>query len=281
MDKKTCLVTGGTSGVGKAIATGVAEAGYRVVIVSRTEEKGRKAVEDIVRKTGNTDVSFLLADLSIQSSIRDLAEEFKSRYDRLDVLANCAGILKPKKEVTPEGIDLMLAVDYLAHFLLTNLLTDILIKSAPSRVITVVGNHRYLEKIRIDFDDIQFDKNYSGFRAALICALMRAVFSFVFAERMKGRGISSNAFHPGLVKSRLGRYLPLYLKTFVNAIMLFVPQKCKTGVYLALSNDVEGVTGEFFVRKKPAQIGLSAYADKIGDKLWKISEGLTSIIHIR
>lgn len=275
MNKKTCLVTGGTSGVGKAISLGIAKAGHRVVIVARNELKGENAVREIIKKSSNIDVNFLSADLSIQSSIRELSEEFKSKYGRLDVLVNCAGILKLKKEVTEDGIDSMLAVDYLSHFLLTNLLIDLLVKSTPSRVVTVVGSPRYIENIRIDFDDIQFKKNYNGFRAAIACAVMRAVFTFTLAERMKHNGVSSNCFHPGLVKSHLGRYLPIYVRPIVNTIMLFIPRSCPTGVYLAISDEVEGVTGKFFIRKKPVSTKLKVYAEQIGERLWEISESLT------
>ncbi|MEH2376728.1 SDR family NAD(P)-dependent oxidoreductase [Nostoc sp.] len=137
------LITGGTSGVGKATALGLARIGAKVVIISRTTESGQAALSDIAEATGNDRAEFLVADFSLQSSIRKVSEEFKRKYDNLHVLANLAGALFFEKQLTQEGIDMTFAVNYLNHFLLTNQLLDILKESRPSRVITVTGAPRF------------------------------------------------------------------------------------------------------------------------------------------
>ena len=161
MEGKVVLITGGTSGIGRAAATALAAMGAEVVVTGRSEERGEAAVEEIRGTSGNERVSLVLADLAVQAEVRELAEEFRGRHERLDVLVNNAGLIQSRRTETPDGLELTLAVNHLAPFLLTNLLLDLLKKSAPSRVITVSSEAR--RGASINFDDLQSARRYRPF----------------------------------------------------------------------------------------------------------------------
>jgi NAD(P)-dependent dehydrogenase (short-subunit alcohol dehydrogenase family) len=146
---------------------GLARLGAKIVIISRSSERGQDALHSIAEATGNDRGEVLVADLSLQSSIRNVSEEFKRKYDNLHVLANLGGAIYLEKQLTQEGIERMFAVNYLGHFLLTNQLLDILKESRPSRVITVSGAPRFLKNAKINIEDIQLEKHFSGLRAAV------------------------------------------------------------------------------------------------------------------
>lgn len=200
---KVFLITGGTSGVGQAMATGLAKGGAKVVITSRTVAGGQQGIRHIVEATGNDRAEFLVADLSLLSSIRQVSEEFKRRYDNLHVLTNVAGALFFDKQLTAEGIDKAFAVNYLGHFYLTHQLLDILKASGLSRVMTVGGAPRFLQNPTIDFQDIQLKNNYSGMRATSQAMFARLYFTFALAQRLEGTSTTAVAFHPGLITSKL------------------------------------------------------------------------------
>ncbi len=180
MRGRVCLVTGGSSGVGRATATGLARLGATVLMVSRDPGRGEQAAAEIRRGTGNPDVEFLVCDLSLQREVRRLVREVEERFGVLHVLANCAGYLSLRRELTEEGIERRLAVDYLAHFLLTRLLLDRLRAGAPSRVITVAGGPSALRRMRFRFELLES----GGMTSALQAALARALFSFELARRL-------------------------------------------------------------------------------------------------
>lgn len=269
------LVTGGTSGVGRAIAKGVAQAGAKVIIVSRTVQSGEQTSAALIQETGNPNIEYLVADLSLQASIVDATAEFKRRYKRLDVLVNVAGALVFKQETTAEGIDQSLAVNYLSHFVLTRELMDILLQSAPSRIVTMGGAVETAKKPKLNLDDLQLKQGYSGIKSAQQAINERVFFGLELAQRLKGKGVTSVTFHPGIVKSKLTKNSPWWLKLF----MLFLkPQEKDTseiGVYLALSKDVEGTTGVFYDDKKHIVDLNRQYDPAIARKLWAMSEELT------
>ncbi|WP_206170571.1 SDR family NAD(P)-dependent oxidoreductase [Spirosoma pollinicola] len=166
MNGKIVLITGGSSGVGKATAIAIAQRGAKVVIVSRSEARGQVALAEIALKTGNNAGELITADLSLQSSVRALAAAVKQRYARLDGLMNLAGGINVKKQLTQEGVDPSFAINYLSHFLLTQELLDILQASTPSRVVTVSGNPAFIKRAKLDFAVLQGTAKYSGMRAA-------------------------------------------------------------------------------------------------------------------
>lgn len=269
------LVTGGTSGVGKAVATGLARLGAKVVIVSRTEQGGHTAQDTIARASGNDRTEFLVADLADQASIRRLSEEYKRKYDNLHVLANLAGAISFEKTRTKDGLDMTFAVNYLGHFLLTNLMLDVLKESAPSRVVTVAGAPRFIKSAKIHFDDIQFDKQFNGLNASAQAMYARVLFTFELAKRLEGTGVTANAFHPGLVKSNLVRKAPPFLKMLTSVMNALAKADCAVGVELSANPRFEKISGAFFNDKMDRVPSIETYDRVSAEKLWSISEALT------
>ena len=181
MDGKICLVTGASSGIGKATALGLARMGTTVVMVCRDTNKGQVALAEIRQKSGNNSIDLLVADLSSQAAIRSLASEYRSKYQHLHVLINNAGVYYTKRHVTNDGLEAMFAVNYLAHFLLTNLLLDIIKSSAPARIINVAG--AYHAKGRINFDNLQGERDFDGQRANHQSKLADVLFTCELARR--------------------------------------------------------------------------------------------------
>lgn len=274
---KVILITGGTSGVGKAIASGLAKLGARIVILSRNRERGEEALRDIAEATGNDTGEYLAADLSLQSSIRQAGEAFKRKYDRLDALVNAGGAVYFEKELTPEGIERTFAVNYLSHFTLTNELLDLLKESRPSRVITVAGAPRFLKNASFDFEDVQQVNRFSGLRATAQALFARVIFTSELARRLEGTGVAALAFHPGLIQSNLIRTAPWYMKAYGKLSNRSAKKDCEIGVYLAAAKEVESVTGAFFDDKKQ-MIPIPQLQNKdVGKRLWRVSEELTGI----
>ena len=275
MKDKLILITGGSSGVGRAAALGLSPLGARIVLLSRDPERGEHARRDLIEATGNERIECIQADLAEWSSLRRVAGQFKQRYERLDVLLNCAGVLYPKRTISVEGLEMTLAVEFLGHFLLTHLLLETLRSSAPARILTVTGNAGPLRFARIHFDDLQLERGYGPLRAKLQAELAKTLFAIRLASRLQGSGITSNAFHPGLVRSRLIRHLPWYLRIPASLPMTALKREAGTAVYLASAAEMEGVSGRFFEgvgreRKVP-------YAETAADRLWDIAESLTGL----
>ena len=186
MGGKTVLITGGTSGIGKATAVALAAMGANVVVVGRNQERGEAAVGEIRARSHSESVELMLADLSVQAEVRGLAEEFQGRHDRLDVLVNNAGLVQSKRTETADGIETTLAINHLAPFLLTNLLLGRLEKSAPSRVITVSSEAQRWGTM--NFEDMQSRRKYRGFPVYGMTKLANIMFTYELAERLNGTG---------------------------------------------------------------------------------------------
>ncbi|HEX7483396.1 MAG TPA: SDR family NAD(P)-dependent oxidoreductase, partial [Candidatus Bathyarchaeia archaeon] len=203
MSGKICIVTGSNSGIGKETAFVLAEMGATVVMVVRNQEKGEKALAEIIEKTGNKSTSLMLCDMSTLASIRDFAREFKKKYSRLDVLVNNAGGEFSNREVTQEGFERTFAVDYLAPFLLTNELLDLLKVSAPSKIINVSSG--LAKNGKVNFDDLQSVKDYKGMQVYSNAKLMLMMFTYELSKRLVGSGVTANVLMPGFVATNLGK----------------------------------------------------------------------------
>ena len=277
MRGKVCLVTGGSSGVGLATARGLAQLGARLVLVARDRDRGESAAAAIRRETGSTGVEFLSCDLSLQRDVIRLAREVAERFPRLDVLANCAGRLSLRSELTEEGVERTLAVDYLGHFLLTNLLLGPLRAASPSRVITVAGSPASLRGLRLNFEMLEPGARWGGVRAALQSALARVLFTFELARRLQGSGVTANAFHPGLVRTHLDRNLPWPLRLPVRLASLLLSSECPASVMLASSPLAEGRSGLLFAGSRPAAMHPHDRDLDTARRLWEASERLTGV----
>lgn len=270
MRDKVVLITGGSAGVGKAAALGLARLGASVVLLSRDPQRAEQTRQELIAATGNGRIWCLQADLAEWSSVRRAAADFKERYPRLDVLMNCAGVLYPRRKVSVEGVEMTLAVEFLGHFLLTNLLLELLKCSAPARILTVTGNAGPLRFARVHFDDLQLEHGYNPVKAKLQAELAKALFSMELARRLDGSGVTSNAFHPGLIRSRLTRNLPWVLRIPAAIGIALFGRETRTGVYLAASQEVEGVSGRLFERVgDEREIPVDGEA---AGRLWEVAE---------
>jgi len=272
-----CLVTGGTSGVGRSIARALARSGARVTIVSRDEARGVAAAEDLRRETGNPAVDAATADLSSFSSVRALADVIRRKYAALHVLSNNAATLTMKRELTADGVESIFAVNYLSHFLLTALLGDALRAGAPARVITVSGQPRLIARFTPSFDDPASERGFSPFGATIRAAVAKVLFTRELAARLARTGVTANTFHPGLVRSGLPSHLPLLLRLPVRVASLFFAAGSETGIFLALSPAVEAVTGQCFQSKKAVPFQPSYDAQVAARQLWEMSSRLCGL----
>ncbi len=275
IDGKVCLVTGGNSGIGKATALGLARLGGNIVIVCRKETEGRQAESEIRTKSGNQNIDLMQADLTSMKSVHQFAEEFKHRYSGLDVLVNNAGEIVAKRQVTVDGFERTLASNHLGHFLLTNLVLDLVRKSAPSRIVNVSSEaHRGAQ---IHFDDLQGEKKYSAFRAYAQSKLANVLFTYELARRLEGTGVTSNCLHPGLV--RTGLYdnwgLTSLAIRVVSPFFLSAEKSARAVLRLATSPELEGVTGKYFSKIKEVRSSEESYDPQTAQRLWQVSEELT------
>jgi NAD(P)-dependent dehydrogenase (short-subunit alcohol dehydrogenase family) len=277
MEGKVVLITGGTSGIGKASATALAAMGAEVVVSGRNKVQGDKALAEIRRDSGSEKVFLMLADLAVQTEVRTIAEAFKEQRDRLDVLVNNAGLIRSKRVETPDGMELTRAVNHLAPFLLTNLLLDLLKGSAPSRIITVSSEAR--RNAKIDFDDLQSRRRYRAFPVYGMTKLANILFTYELAERLRGTGVVANCVHPGGVNTNFGnnnRSLGLLLFRAFKPLMRTPQRGADTIVYLASSPEAGRMSGKYLTDRKevsPAQ----PRGEALQKRLWEISEELTNL----
>ena len=278
MRDKICLVTGATSGIGGATALGLARLGATVLIVGRNADKCSREVRRIQRKTGNKSVAFVVADLSVQSDIGRLAEEFKQHYDRLDVLVNNAGGYFHKRQLSADGLEMTFALNHLAYFILTHRLMPTLLVSRSSRVINVASqDHR---SARIDFDDLMAEKHYDRHKAYEQSKLANILFTYELARRREGAGPTINALCPGLVRTNLGANNGWLRKKILNLIgrgRISPAEGADTSIYLASSPEVEGINGRYFVRRKDIPSSDASYDRQVAQELWSVSEALTNL----
>src|SRR6266849_6672341 len=279
MQGKACMVTGANSGIGKATALGLAQMGANVVMVARDRARGEVAQNEGKAKSGNNSVDLLVADLSSQQSIRQLVENFKQHYEQLHVLINNAGVFMLTRRETVDGLEITFAVNYLAPFLLTNLLLDVLKASAPARIVNVSSEAH--ENGYIKMDDLQAKKNYRPFRAYGQSKLALVMFTYELARRLQGTGVTANCLHPGFVATNIGQSgMGLASRIVTRLIFAFgiSPQEgAKTSIYLASSPEVEGVTGKYFVKSIPKRSAPISYGESLQRQLWEESVKLVNL----
>jgi retinol dehydrogenase 12 len=278
MAGKICLVTGATAGIGKVTATALAAQGAMLVINGRNKQKTEATVQQIISETGNQSVQSSLADFSDLQQVRDLAAAFKQRYSHLDVLVNNAGAFFNSRIDTPYGVEITFLVNHLAPFLLTNLLFDTL-KASPSARIVNVSSEGHKQD-QMDFDDLGFKKSYFGMKAYARSKLANIFFTYELERRMKNTNVMVNALHPGHVATDIWKTsFPVIgpaLKWIMKLIALTPEQGADNSIYLATSPEVAEITGKYFVKREPVQSSPISYDENIAQKLWEISESLTS-----
>jgi NAD(P)-dependent dehydrogenase (short-subunit alcohol dehydrogenase family) len=260
----TILVTGATDGLGKHVASALARRGATVLVHGRSPERLEATLEELRSQTGNHKVDSYLADLSSLAAVRDLAERILSEFDRFDVLVNNAGIIVQERKESEDGYELTFAVNYLSHFLLTSLLLPLLKDSAPARVVNVAS----AGQSPIDFDDPMLERGYEAMRAYSTSKLAQIMFTLELAERLSGTGVSINALHPASLMDT-----KMVQNTF-GYTMSTVEEGSEAVVRLAVSPELEGVTGRYFDGTREAQANRQAYDPQARDRLWVLSEEL-------
>jgi NAD(P)-dependent dehydrogenase (short-subunit alcohol dehydrogenase family) len=279
MEGKIVLVTGGTSGIGLYTALELARLGARVIIIGRDSVKCIDTVHWIKAQTSNPYVEFLVADLASQVQLWEAAEQFRARYDHLDVLVNNAGGFFLRRKLSPDGIEMTFALNHLAYFLLTNLLIDLLRESPSARVINVSSGAHYNE--HLDFDDLQLSRFYNPIQAYGRSKLSNVLFTYELARRLNGTHITANAVTPGMVATeiwkKVNRWLGPVLSYYIQQVGLTPLEGAQTSIYLASSPDVVGVTGKYFSRQKEVHSGPASYDLDAARQLWEVSLGMVGL----
>lgn len=276
MREKICLVTGATSGIGKVTALRLAQQGATVVLVGRTQQKCEMAVAEIKSQTGNEAVDYFVADISSQKDVRQLAQDYKSRYQHLHVLINNAGIILAKHELSSDGIELTFATNYLGPFLLTNLLLDTLKASAPARIVNVSSDAH--EWIKFDAEQAL---SLSGYRAYYASKFADILFTYELARRLEGSGVTVNALHPGFVATDIirnsspGKIIFTVSKWLKQAVS--PEQGAETSIYLATDPALETISGRYFAKKHAIPSAKGTYNEASAKQLWEMSVRMTGL----
>ena len=282
MKGQTVVVTGGNSGIGLETAAALTAMGARVLLTARNADRGRAAVAEIADRTPGARVQLVVFDLADLSSVRRGAAEILEQAPRLDVLVNNAGVVLSERRVTVDGYEATFATNHLGPFLLTNLVLDRLRASAPARVVNVASTAHNSARKGIPFDDLQSEGRYRGMRVYGQSKLANILFTNELARRLEGTGVTANSLHPGTVRTGYGAdgdargLLAVGLK--VSGPFFLSPAKgARTSVYLASSAEVDGVSGQYFVKCKPRTPRTWARDPDAAQRLWRVSEELVGL----
>jgi len=279
MDGRVCVITGATSGIGRAAAEQLAALGARLVIVARDPARGAAARDEIVAATGNREVALEIADLASQRQVRELAARLLAAEPEIHVLVNNAGLALGVRRLTEDGLEETFAVNHLAPFLLTNLLLDRLRGSSPARVVTVASAaHR---GAAIPFDDLNGERGFSGWLAYGWTKLANILFTAELARRLEGSAVTATCLHPGVVATGFGREGPLLVREFqrlLGRVFLLDPtQGADTLVWLASSPEVVGASGGYYAKRRLVTPSRAARDEAAACRLWQESERLTGL----
>jgi NAD(P)-dependent dehydrogenase (short-subunit alcohol dehydrogenase family) len=272
------VITGATSGIGRAAATALARAGARLMLVARDPARAAAAVEAIGQATGNRDAIVVLGDLAVQRSVRAVAEEIRARVPRVDVLLNNAGVFNLRYTTTPDGIETTFAVNHLAYFMLTLLLREALAAAGAARVVNVASDaHRWG---RLDFDDLGHARRYRAMRVYGQSKLCNILFTYELARRLAGSGITANCLHPGAVATGLGRNNGRLATVGTKLLAPFfrTPEAgADTAVHLATAPELATTTGTYFANRRPRRSSAVTYDAAVQRRLWEVSEAMTGV----
>ncbi len=277
LEGKVCIVTGSNKGIGYAAAHALAARGATVTLACRRPDAAEAARQAIGQATGNPNLSVMTLDLESLASVRQFASDFKATHDQLHVLVNNAGIYTSKRTLTSDGFERTWEVDYLSHFLLTNLLMEPLRRAAPSRVINVSSNGHQMGKI--EFDNLNRETGWSGIRAYGQAKLAQILFTKEFARRFAGTGVSAFAVHPGAVRtdwSRGGTGMRFGAR-MAWPFMLSPDRGADTIVWLASLGETDGWSGQYFTKRQQEQPKADAEDPEVARRLWEVSEVSTGL----
>ncbi|RKH21070.1 SDR family oxidoreductase [Corallococcus sp. CA047B] len=280
LDGKVCLITGATGGIGQETAKALARLGATLVLSGRDEARTAATVAAVREAAPQARVESLLADLSSLASVRALAQAFRERHQRLDILINNAGLIIDRRQVTVDGYEATFATNHLSHFLLTHLLRDLLVASGPARIINVSSfGHAFANTDFLD-DPQTANQPYRPIQVYGNAKLSNILFTKGLAKRLAGTQVTANALHPGAVRTGFGHNSQGIFRHLVKlgAPFMISPEKgARTSVYLAASPEVAGVSGEYFNKCRKAKPSSAARDEALAERLWQVSEQLTGV----
>lgn len=275
------MITGATSGIGEAAARALASMGAEVIGVGRSPEKCSRVEGSIRQQSGNPQVTFLLADLSDFEQVAGLADEIRQRWPALHVLINNAGAFFLRRQLNRQGIEMTFALNHLSYFLLTNLLLDRLIASAPARIVVVASGAHNTGQIH--FNDLNLTRGYNGWKAYAQSKLANIMFTYELHRRLEGRWVTVNCMTPGFVATGIGKNNGVLVRLALwplHRLGAQTPEEgARTVVYLAASPQVEGISGKYFIAGKPVPSSPASYDGEAARRLWQVSETLLRTVH--
>lgn len=272
---KTIIITGSNSGIGKEAAHNLAKSGHRILMLCRDSEKSKEVHQDIVAQTGNENVLLIPVDVSDPSSVRAAIDQIKNKYPKIDVLVNNAGVYKVKREETSYGVEMTFAVNFLGTFMISQLLLDNLQASGNGRIVNVVSE--LYKSGSINFDNLMLKTGYKAGDAYANSKMAAVLYTVELAKRMKEKGITVNALHPGVLATNSFRDYPKFVVKLLN-MFLENPEKGGERIaYLATSDEVKDTTGKYFYKTEEREIDISNQANGTTEKLWQIAQELTGL----
>jgi NAD(P)-dependent dehydrogenase (short-subunit alcohol dehydrogenase family) len=280
MQGKTVLITGADGAIGIETTKAIAKEGAAIVMACINKDAADPVSTVIKQESSNQKIEVMQLDLGFLSSIRDFARQFSQKYMQLDVLVNNAGVYCHKRQETQDGFEKHIGINYLGHFLLTNLLLPVL-KNAPEAGIINVSSNAYFQG-KLDLSDLHLQKKYSGIKGYANSKLAIVLFTQELAERLKDTGITVNAVHPGHVNSSIwniwpGKWYQALLDKILKRVMMTPIEGAQTSIYLASSDEVKGITGKYFEKKKPKDVSPQCKDMQLQKGLWELSEKLTGL----
>ena len=262
IEEKIILITGTSDGIGYQAAVELVKSGYHVIVHGRNWEKAELTLKRIEMDTSKNNLSIVYADLKSFAQIKEMANNIYNRFDRLDVLINNAGIYKSERSITQEGLEETFAINYVAPFLLSNLLIDLLKKRKLSRIVNVASQ---VHSNHFNFENLQFEQGYSGTKAYARSKTALILFTYLLAEKLKNTGITVNCLHPGVINTKL-------LKAAMSFGGLSPIKGAKTLIYAATAPELENVSGKYFVNNRSEPSKDITYNKEIQKKLWRKTE---------
>lgn len=281
MEGKVIVVTGGSSGIGKATALELARQGAEVVIICREPERGQRALAALKKESGNEQVHLLLADLSCLEEVRRLADDLKLRFPRIDILINNAGMMPGRRELTPEGLEVSWVTNYLSAFMLSNLLSDHLMAAGHGQIINISSEaHRLGE---IDFANLSSFRHYSAYTAYCDAKLALIHFTYEMARRIELTTLTCNCLHPGRVATNFGKSCDFFLRWSLKIRSPFLPSPAEAArsiLHLASSPEVAHLNGQYFKKTKATTSSAQSYNLHISRRLWDLSVRQTGLVEV-
>jgi NAD(P)-dependent dehydrogenase (short-subunit alcohol dehydrogenase family) len=277
MANKVYVVTGVTSRIGQALATDLAKRDQTLVMIARDAGRGKAVRKEIAQATRNPNLDLQLCNLAILSSVRNLAEILKSRYERIDGLINNATIYRRKRIVTAEGLEEMFAANYLGPFLLTNLLLEQLQAAVQANGSARILNITSPSEVELNFDDLQSARYFHSLKTFGATKMAKLLFTFMLARRLESTGITVNAVHPGLSRLGLMEQASVFTRFFTRLVAISPQKAAESITQVAVSPEFEETTGKFLENGKEIEAPAYAHDRDVQERFWKISESLSEL----